>query len=209
MAPVPTVKGNSDRYTAVAITLHWVMALGVLALAALGLVMVHGHLGLGRRFALYQLHKSIGVTILIVALVRLAWRYAYPPPALPVHMPPLERLTAHAGHWLLYFYLIALPLTGWALVSTSVLKLPTHLYGVIPWPHLPVLSSLHNKAPVEAFLKMVHRYGAWTLLVLVAGHAGAALRHHFVRKDDVLLRMLPRVRRERFMLAVPLQETKS
>ena len=209
MAPVPTVKGNSDRYTAVAITLHWVMALGVLALAALGLVMVHGHLGLGRKFALYQLHKSIGVTVLIVAVLRLAWRYAYPPPPLPTHMPPLERLTAHAGHWLLYFYLIALPLTGWALVSASVLNIPTHLYGVIPWPHLPELSSLHNKAPVEAFLKMIHRYGAWTLLVLIAGHAGAALRHHFVLKDGVLLRMLPRPRRDRFIVNVSFQETKS
>lgn len=173
------------------------MALGVLALAALGLVMVHGHLGLGRRFALYQLHKSIGVTILIAALLRLAWRFAHRPPAFPTHMPQLERLTAHAGHWLLYFYLIALPLTGWALVSASPLNLPTVLYGTIPWPHLPVLSSLNNKAPVEALLKTIHRYGAWTLLALVAGHAGAALRHHFLRRDDVLLRMLPRLRRDR------------
>ena len=166
---------NSDRYTAVAITLHWVMALGVLALAA---------------------------------LLRLAWRYAYRPPPLPRHMPQLERLTAHAGHWLLYFFLIALPLTGWALVSASVLNLPTHLYGAIPWPHLPVLSSLPNKAPVEALLKVIHRYGPWTLLVLVAGHAGAALRHHFVQKDDVLLRMLPRLPRDRSTVTALLQETR-
>jgi len=184
------------------------MALGVLALAALGLVMVHGHLGLGRRFALYQLHKSIGVTILIAALLRLAWRHAHRPPSLPTHMPQLERLTVHAGHWLLYFYLIALPLTGWALVSASVLNIPTHLYGVIPWPHLRVLSSLHDKAPVEALLKSIHRYGAWTLLVLVAGHAGAALRHHFVQKDDVLLRMLPRLRRDRSIVTASFQETR-
>ena len=202
------MNGKADRYTTVAITLHWVMALGVLALAALGLVMVHGHLGLGRRFALYQLHKSIGVTILVAALLRLAWRHAHRPPSLPTHMPQLERLTAHAGHWLLYFYLIALPLTGWALVSASVLNIPTHLYGVIPWPHLPVLSSLHDKAPVEALLKAIHRYGAWTLLVLVAGHAGAALRHHFVQKDDVLLRMLPRLRGDRSMVTASFQETR-
>ena len=202
------MNAKADRYTTVAITLHWVMALGVLALAALGLVMVHGHLGLGRRFALYQLHKSIGVTILVAALLRLAWRHAHRPPSLPTHMPQLERLSAHAGHWLLYFYLIALPLTGWALVSASVLNIPTHLYGVIPWPHLRVLSSLHEKAPVEALLKSIHRYGAWALLVLVAGHAGAALRHHFVQKDDVLLRMLPRLPRDRSIVRASFQETR-
>ena len=123
-------------------------------------------------------------------------------------MPQLERLSAHAGHWLLYFYLIALPLTGWALVSASVLNIPTHLYGVIPWPHLRVLSSLHEKAPVEALLKSIHRYSAWTLLVLVAGHAGAALRHHFLQKDDVLLRMLPRLRRDRSIVTASFQETR-
>lgn len=185
------------RYTVVAITLHWVMALGVLALAALGLVMVHGHFALGRRFALYQLHKSIGITILIAALLRLGWRLAHRPPPLPTHMPQHERLAALAGHGLLYFLLIALPFIGWALVSASGLNIPTHLYGLIPWPPLPILPSLHNKAPVEALLKSMHRYGAWALLLLVAGHAGAALRHHFVLKDDVLRRMLPRTRGDR------------
>jgi cytochrome b561 len=83
------------------------------------------------------------------------------------------------------------------------------LYGAIPWPHLPVLSSLHNKAPVEAILKVIHRFGAWTLLVLVGGHAGAALRHHFVQKDDVLLRMLPRLQRNRSTATALLQKTTS
>jgi cytochrome b561 len=89
-----------------------------------------------------------------------------------------------------------------------VLNIPTHLYGVIPWPHLRVLSSLHEKAPVEALLKSIHRYGAWALLVLVAGHAGAALRHHFVQKDDVLLRMLPRLPRDRSIVRASFQETR-
>lgn len=182
-----------DRYTEVAITLHWVMALGIIVLAGIGLTMVHVHLSLSRRFALYQLHKSIGVTILLAAFLRLVWRLRHDPPALPALMSRLERSTAHWGHIALYFFLFALPLTGWALVSASVLKVPTRLYGTIPWPHLPILSTLHDKAPVEAVLKRVHRYGAWTLLVVVAGHAAAALRHHFIQRDDVLLRMLPRL----------------
>jgi cytochrome b561 len=187
--------GSGDRYTVVAIILHWVMALGILALAAIGLLMVHVHMPLARKFQLYQLHKSIGITILLAAVLRVLWRVWHKPPELPAHMQALEKLAARGGHLALYFFLFALPLSGWALVSASVLSIPTHLYGVIPWPHLPVLSTLHDKRPVEAILKLVHGYGAWTLLALVAGHAGAALRHHFLRGDDVLWRMIPWFRR--------------
>jgi cytochrome b561 len=190
--PVPTNSGSSGRYTAVAIILHWVMALGVLALAAIGLVMVHLNIPLQRKFELYQLHKSIGVTILLAALLRMGWRLKHKPPELPAHMPSLERAAAVGGHLILYFFLFALPLTGWALVSASVLRIPTILYGVMPWPHLPILPTLTHKAPVEAFLKRIHAYGAWTLIAIVAGHAGAALRHHFIKHDEVLLRILPR-----------------
>ena len=196
MKSAPQSAGHRDRYTFVAITLHWVMALGILALAGLGLIMVHIHLPLRERFALYQLHKSIGITILLAACLRLAWRMLHEPPALPAHMPPVEKMAAHGGHLVLYFLLFFLPLTGWALVSASVLHLPTYLYGTIPWPHLPVLSSLPNKAPVEAVLKLIHRYVAWTLLALVVGHAAAALRHHFIAQDGVLQRMLPRLRKD-------------
>jgi cytochrome b561 len=192
MPPLSIQGGSSGRYTSVAIILHWVMALGILALTGLGLVMVHSHLPLQRKFELYQLHKSLGITILLAALLRLGWRLLHKPPELPGHMPPLERAAAVGGHLVLYFYLFGLPLIGWAVVSASALNIPTFLYGVVPWPHLPVLSTLTNKAPVEAFLKHVHAFGAWTLIAIVAGHAGAALRHHFVNHDDVLLRMLPR-----------------
>lgn len=192
MPPLSSNETSSGRYTGVAIILHWAMALGILILAGLGLVMVHLHLSLQRKFELYHLHKSIGITIMLAAFLRLGWRLLHKPPELPGHMPPLERTAAVGGHLLLYFFLFALPLVGWAVVSVSVLNIPTRLFGVVPWPHLPVLSTLANKAPVEAFLKHVHAFGAWTLIAIVAGHAGAALRHHFIHRDDVLLRMLPR-----------------
>jgi cytochrome b561 len=202
MSSTPTA--TRDRYSAVAITLHWVMALGILALAGLGLIMVHLHLSLHERFALYQLHKSIGITLLLTACLRLAWRIFHEPPALPARMARLEKMAAHGGHLMLYFFLFFLPLSGWALVSASVLRLPTHLYGVIPWPHLPILSTLSNKAPVESPLKWVHRCAAWTLLAVVAGHGAAALRHHFIERDEVFRRMLPRLRRS--SRAVPLSK---
>jgi cytochrome b561 len=186
---------SSRRYTLVAIILHWVMALGIAMLAAMGLVMVHVKLDPLRLFQLYQLHKSIGITVLLAAVLRLGWRLVHHPPPLPVSMPPIERTAAAAGHLLLYLFLFALPVTGWALVSSSVFSIPTVLYGVVPWPDLPVLSTLADKAPVEAVLKITHAYGAYALIALVGVHAAAALRHHFIIKDDVLLRMLPRRRK--------------
>ncbi len=106
-------------------------------------------------------------------------------------MPPAERKAAEATHLLLYAALFVLPLTGWALVSAAVLNIPTVLYGIIPWPHLPILSTLHHKAPVEHVLTRTHAYLAWALIALVTLHAAAALRHHFLLHDDILTRILP------------------
>jgi cytochrome b561 len=187
----------SRRYTLVAIILHWVMALGIAVLAVMGLVMVHANLSSMRQFQLYQLHKSIGITVLLAAVLRLLWRLTHRPPELPDAMPKIERTAASGSHLMLYIYLLALPFTGWALVSSSVFDIPTVLYGVVPWPDLPVLPTLADKAQVENVLKVVHAYGAYTLIALVALHAAAALRHHFIIKDDVLRRMLPAFARRR------------
>jgi cytochrome b561 len=191
MSPAESNARSGPRYTSVAIFLHWIMAAGILALLVLGLTMTHVTLPLMRKFHLYQLHKSIGITILLAAFVRLAWRLTHRPPPLPAHMTTNERSAAEGGHALLYILLFGLPLSGWALVSASVRNVPTLLYGHIHWPHLPFLSGLSHKAPVEAGLEQVHRYAAWFLIAVVLGHAVAALRHHFVQRDEVLRRMLP------------------
>ena len=180
------------RYTRVAIALHWLSALAVLGLIAIGLAMTHGDLAPMRRFQLYQWHKSVGLTVLALTLLRLGWRLAHRPPPLPATLPARERVGAHAAHALLYGLLVGLPLVGWAVVSASPFSLPTVLYGVVPWPHLPVLPELANKAAVEAVLKQVHAWGAWILIGLLLLHVGAALRHHLVLRDDTLRRMLPR-----------------
>jgi cytochrome b561 len=188
---------STRRYTLIAIILHWVMALGIAVLVVMGLVMVHVKLDPLRLFQFYQFHKSIGITVLLAAVLRLGWRLAHRPPLLPNSMPSIERAAAVGGHLMLYLFLFSLPFTGWALVSSSVFNIPTVLYGFIPWPDLPVLSTIDDKAPVEATLKIVHAYGAYALIALVGVHAAAALRHHFVIKDDVLLRMLPTLPRGR------------
>ena len=190
----PTDFGSS-RYTLVAMLLHWAIALGILCLIAIGLAMTQLTLPPMLQFRLYQLHKSIGITVLLASVLRGLWRLGHSPPPLPAHLPRIERRAAVGMHRVLYGFLFGLPLTGWALVSVSPFNIPTVLYGVIPWPHLPVLATLHDKVSADAWLSRVHAYGAWILIALLAVHAGAALRHHLVLRDDVLSRMLPFPRR--------------
>jgi cytochrome b561 len=180
------------RYDGVAMALHWLTALAVLGLLVVGLVMTDLPRGSALQFVLFQGHKSVGITVLLLTVARLAWRLAHRPPPLPASMPPWERAAAHAGHLGLYLFLLAMPLTGWALVSASPLNIPTVLYGVLPWPHLPILATLADKKPVAAALATTHGALAWILIALLVVHVGAALRHHVLLKDDVLRRMVPR-----------------
>jgi cytochrome b561 len=179
------------RYSSFAILLHWLIALGIVVMVVLGFTMVHQHLSLARKFQLYQLHKSVGVTVLLTAVIRLGWRLTHKPPALSASMSSAEKVAAHGGHFLLYVFLFVLPLTGWGIVSVAPLNIPTRLYGVIPWPHLSFLARATNKDSLYSFLKQVHAYFAWTMVAVVVGHLAAALKHHFIKHDDVLIRMLP------------------
>jgi cytochrome b561 len=187
----------APRYSAVAIALHWAMALGILILVAMGLAMTHLELPPLRLFQLYQLHKSIGVTVLLLALIRVLWRLSHPPPPLPVNLSRAERTAASGVHGLLYVLMFAMPLTGWALVSASPLGIPTVLYGVMPWPHLPWFADLADKAAAEKELAGLHTIGGWAVIAAAGLHAAAAMRHHFILRDDVLWRMLPAWRRTR------------
>ena len=181
----------SSRYTAVAIGLHWLIAALIVGLFAVGLYMHNLPLSHPDKFWLYQTHKSFGITVLLLSLVRLGWRLTHPAPRLPENMAAWERALARGTHVAFYILIIAIPLAGWAMVSASVFNIETKLFGVVPWPHLPVLSTLENKKPVEEALKEVHEYLAFAAIGLLVLHAAAALKHHFVNRDDVLTRMIP------------------
>ncbi|MGH1571953.1 cytochrome b [Methylobacterium sp. P31] len=185
---------EARRYTVVAILLHWLSALCVLALIGMGLVMVHAGLTPIRQFQLYQWHKSVGITVLILTALRPAWRLTHRPPPHLAGMPVRERRAAGVAHGLLYVLLVGLPLSGWAVVSLSPFNIPTVLYGLVPWPHLPLAEFVPSPAAAESILKLVHAYGAWILTALLALHIAAALRHHLILRDDVLRRMLPEPR---------------
>jgi cytochrome b561 len=184
-----------QRYSVVAVVLHWLIGIAIVAMIAAGLIMTNMTPGSTAQFQLYQLHKSVGITVLLLSFVRLAWRLMHPVPPLPTTLKPWEHVAARVTHFGFYVLMIAVPFTGWAMVSASVFNIPTLLYGVIPWPHLPFLPDLANKEPIEEALSEIHELLAFGIVALLILHIGAALKHHFVLKDDVVTRMMPFLKR--------------
>jgi cytochrome b561 len=169
--------------------LHWTMAALILYQLALGLRMVRVD-DLLARFALTQVHKSWGVAIFVLALLRVGWRLANPRPPLPAAMPGWERRAALASHAALYVLMLALPITGWLLASASpvqdLLRMENLVFGrfALPDPFVPGSEAL------DRAFRAVHAGAALALATLLAVHAAAALRHQFVDRDDLLARML-------------------
>jgi cytochrome b561 len=180
-------------YSPVAIALHWLIAVAVIFNLCLGEYFGDLPRGDPNLFALVQFHKSVGLTVLVLSLARLAWRLINPVPPLPASMHPAMRVLARATHVLLYVLIIAIPLSGWAMVSASPLGLPTMYFGLFQWPHIPLLAHLPRaqKIPLRHDLMAVHATLATAAIALIAIHIAGALYHQFVRRDDVLGRMLP------------------
>jgi cytochrome b561 len=183
------------RYGAVAVGLHWLVALLIAGMIGLGFAMVRyfeAPAELATKFTLYQWHKSFGITILALALLRLGWRQLNPVPPLPGTLRPWERVLARGTHAALYGLLLATPLAGWVMASAS--SLPTgEVFGLFTLPAL-----VGSDEAMYGIAREVHEILAWSLVAVVALHVAGALKHHFVLKDDVLLRMLPvRSRRPR------------
>lgn len=184
-----------NRYTTVAILLHWLIAAAILFQLALGWRMEEVPKG-PAAFSLFQLHKSIGFSILLLVLLRLAWRFFHPPPPLPAGMPGWERQVSRLTHALMYFLMLAVPLTGWLLVSTSRTQIPSLMFGVVPVPHLPGFSGLvaDSRESWHEFGEVAHGLLATVILGLVAMHVGAVLKHQLIVRDSVLAHMAPGAR---------------
>jgi|SRR5579859_3722749 len=176
-------RNTPERYGAVAQFLHWTVVALVITQFVLGFSVAGMPISLQRLVILVR-HKSIGMTILALVILRLLWRLSSPAPALPAAMPSLQKLGAHLSHVLLYGLLIAMPIVGW--ITSSASHLTVTWFGLFAFPNLvgpdPELAKL---------AKATHAAMAWTLLATASLHALAALWHHFVQKDSVLLRMLP------------------
>jgi cytochrome b561 len=174
------------RYTRTAVSLHWLIALLILTALPLGIYMHELPLS-PYKLQLYSYHKWIGVTIFLLAALRLYWRMTHRPPALPASMPRWERIAAESVHYLLYALLLLIPLSGWLMSSAKGFQ--TVWFGVLPLPDLVG----KDKALGET-LQQIHELLNFTLLVFLGGHIGAALKHHFIERDDILTRMIPWLR---------------
>ncbi len=176
------MKITSPRYSLVAILLHWVLAVAIVLSFSVGLYMTDLPIS-PQRLKLYNWHKWAGATILALSALRLLWRLTHRPPA-DAPMPAWQQQAAHWTHRLLYLLFFAVPLVGWAYSSAA--GYPIVVFGVLPLPDfVPV-----DKALSEA-IKPWHGYLAYALAALVLMHVAAALKHQFIERDGLLLRMWP------------------
>ena len=171
------------RYTRTAIALHWAVAALIFVTFPLGVYMHDLPLS-PHKLRLFSYHKWIGVSIFLLAVLRVLWRSTHRPPPLPVTMPRWERLAANAVHFLLYALIFAVPLSGWLMSSAKGVQ--TVWFGVLPLPDL-----LAKNKELGDLLKEVHESLNFAMFGLVLAHTGAALKHHFIERDEILARMIP------------------
>ncbi|NQY41227.1 MAG: cytochrome b/b6 domain-containing protein [Henriciella sp.] len=185
------MSAQSERYTSVAITLHWVIAIAILGMIFGGWYMTDLPDGAPGQYFLYQMHKSVGITILLLSIARIIWRVMNPPPALPDDINGLEKTASHLVHLGFYGLMILLPLTGWLYSSVSVkLDVPTVLYFAISWPDVPFVEGLKTEA-ASGVVNFIHSKLAWVTLALLALHVAGAVKHELSAEEGVLKRMLP------------------
>jgi cytochrome b561 len=172
----------APAYTLTARTLHWLTATLVLLNLPLGLVIANNWGG-PLQDQLYDLHRSIGALIIPIILVRLLYRLGHPPAPLPDDISPLQQFAANATHWALYALLIVQPFLGW--IGTSAYRAQIIVFGLFELP--PIWPE--DRAFSDRVL-LLHSLVGLTIAVLLAAHIGAALQHHFVRRDGILMRMI-------------------
>jgi cytochrome b561 len=182
---------SDQRYTGIAIALHWAIAAFILFNLLSGWVME----GLPKgdlKHVVVSLHASSGLTVLVLSIARIAWRLGHRPPALDSSLTRLERLAASTVHGLLYGMMFAMPLVGWAISSASTRKVAgASLFLVTPLPKLWFLGSLPMAQKVAAHDQAVslHQIGAWLLLGLLVAHVAGALKHQFIDRQPQFARM--------------------
>ena len=178
----------TDRYTHTAVTLHWLIVLLIFAAFPLGLYMHDLPLS-PHKLRLYSYHKWIGMMVLLFAVIRVYWRATHRPPVMPENMVKWEKLAAHTMHFALYVLIFIVPITGWLLSSAKGFQVV--LFGVLPLPDL-----VGKNKELGDLLQEVHKVLNFLMLGLVLAHIAAALKHHFIERDDILVRMIPFLRKK-------------
>jgi cytochrome b561 len=174
---------SPERYSSTAIALHWLIAVLIFVAFPMGWYMSDLQLS-PTKLQLFSYHKWIGMTVLILAVVRVIWRATHNPPALPDSISRLQQIGSHIVHGFLYVLLFAVPISGWLMSSAKGFK--TVLFGVLPLPDL-----IGKDKELGKILEVVHQSLNYILLALVVLHIAALIKHRFIDRDDVLTRMLP------------------
>jgi cytochrome b561 len=183
---------SSPRYNRVAIFLHWAMALIILIMIPFGFLLEDlGKAGYGA--IAYPLHKSFGLTILGLTVLRIVWRLLHRAPALPFSTPRWQRIVSRLVHVLLYVLMLGLPLSGWMMISTSAKTYVTTYFGLFVVPNLPLCEAGSDQCkPLNGLFYESHETLAYIAIALIALHVAAAIKHRVIDKDGVMERMLPR-----------------
>lgn len=184
---------EQDRYSPVGIAFHWAMAFLVLFQLGWGFYTSWLPAG-GAKLQSYEVHSAAGLPVLLLAIARFAWRLLVPGPVNDADRQGWQTQAAHAIHYLFYIAFFGLPLSGWVLWSSVAPPGPLHLGGVLPWPHLPLDQlPLTMRWWIMDVAEDIHLVLVVSLLVTVPLHVGAALKHHFWDRHDVLRGMLPQI----------------
>jgi len=180
------------RYGVVAMTLHWLIAAGIIANIIIALAAPEGRNP--THFAMMSFHMALGLTVLVLSIARVVWRLTNPVPPSPAGLSFLVSFGGKALHHLFYLLIVVIPLAGWLMVSASHLT-PSY-FGLFAWPAFPGFAGLDHAGSHrwhETF-ESIHVVLAWAMIGLIPLHIVAGLYHHLIREDNVLLRMLPGTR---------------
>lgn len=175
-------RNTPESFGKVSKLLHWIMAVLVIVLLAVGLTM--GGLDMPLKFKVYALHKSFGICVLALVVCRIIWHIYSRRPGFVEGMKPWEKIAAHAAHVFLYVAMIGMPLSGWLMSSAKGYTVT--VFSTLDLPHL-----IGESKELARLFSTTHEWLAYALIAAVAAHIGAALKHHFINKDATLTRMLP------------------
>ena len=179
-----------SRYSSVAIALHWIIGLIIIANLIGGLTLDYfldspdpamKQLG----FTIIGLHKSFGLTVILLTLARIGWRIANPPPPLPAHMTRAEITLSKVSHYGFYVMMLAMPLSGWAMTSTGKVQYPLLYFGLFEVPKLPLPKSLGG------LFHESHEIIGYLVIATLALHIAAVIKHHYFDRDNIWARMSP------------------
>ena len=179
------------RYGSVAMTLHWLIAAAIIVNIFVGLYMGDLPREAPSTFEIFALHKSIGLAVLALSVLRVVWWLVNPIPPSPSGLARWMKIAGKAAHYLFYFLIVAIPLAGWLMVSVGSMGHPTSVFGLFDWPSFPILADIPRSAgrPYHEAFETIHVLLAWGAIVLILLHVGAALYHQFIRKDQLISRM--------------------